>query len=421
MHREIVIDQNVLEEFIQSIEQNEDNILYDYKGKSNQILLQSQLVNEIEKFLTKQFPTQTARLKEYIKAYVRAAFELKESAVVIRKNGNLFIKIIDESVRKPIAVEDKNSIKNRYNGIKEEELKSFYDEFFADGGNKHFFYEIAKEFVHRYFHTKKITNDEYEKNIFSYIQKITLEKLMTIYDDEEDFFLGFAGYIFRIHFKDVFSYLSELILDEIAISNPYMIDFLNYYSQDILVAKGLKYKIPHIEAENGLRWTVPSMLSIVKIYTKAKQSIQELKKERSNLQKKVQNFYVNGLSPIKNNEMLLNEKVGLEIEIEQTIRTIHTLNDRVEIVKDEEKKSAIRERILQEQERLQSLKTKREETLQKVVKQSGLSQYILLQKELDTASRKLQRETKVLKQNETAYNSIKNSLVKALISKKSRL
>jgi hypothetical protein len=59
--------------------------------------------------------------------------------------------------------------------------------------------------------------------------------------------------------------------------------------------------------------------------------------------------------------------------------------------------------------------------LQKVVKQNGLSEYIALQKELDTLNRKLQREKKILKQNSEAYDSIKSSLVKALISKKSVL
>jgi hypothetical protein len=198
-------------------------------------------------------------------------------------------------------------------------------------------------------------------------------------------------------------------------------NFLNYYSQDILVVQGIKYKVPHIEADNGLRWTVPSMLSIIKIYTKAKLSIQTLKKDKITFQKKVQKFYVNGLSPIKNNEILLNEKTGIEIEIEHSIRIIHTLNDRLDMSTREEKKKLIQEDILKEKEKLQEYKKHKEEILRKVVKQNGLATYVTLQKELDLVSRKLQREKKILKQNEDAYNSIKSSLVKALISKKSRL
>ena len=125
---------------------------------------------------------------------------------------------------------------------------------------------MAQDFVQTYLIRKKILNEEYEKYVFSYIHTTTFENLTKIYDNNDAFFMGFAGYIFRIHFKEVFQYVSELILDQIAISNKHLIEFLNYYSQDILLIQNIKYKIPHIEADNGLRWTVPSMLSIVKIY-----------------------------------------------------------------------------------------------------------------------------------------------------------
>ncbi len=421
MNRQIEIDEEILDGFVAIIEKYEDGVLYDYKGKENQILLKSTLVSRITEFLFQNIPLPKDAQKDLIKAYIRAAFELTQNAVVISKNGNLFIKIIDETVQKKVDQKDKNTVKNRYNGIKEEELKSFYDEFFEEDTNKNFFFEVAKEFVHKYFIVKKISNDEFEKNVFAYIHAITLDKLIMIYDDEDGFFLGFAGYIFRIHFKEVFTYITELILDEIAISNRYMMDFLNYYSQDVLVVKGIKYKIPHIEANNGLRWTVPSMLSIVKIYTKAKTSIIELKKEKSSFQKRVQKFYVNGLSPIKSNEMLQSQKASLEIEIEHSNRSINILSDKLDITKNEEKKKILKEEILKEQEKRKQLKEKKEETVQKVVKQNGLTEYIALQKELDTLNRKLQREKKILKQNEEAYTSIKNALVKALISKKSRL
>jgi len=422
MHKKIEINDEILDNFIELVEKFEDDILYDYNGKENQILIKSRLVEKISSFLQSYTSTEnTYTLPDLIKAYIRAAFELNSNSVVISKNGNIFIKIIDETVKREVPQEEKNTVKNRFNGVNEEELKSFYDEFFKDNENNTFFLDVAKEFVSRYFLIKKISNDEYEKNVFAYIHAITLEKLVAMYDDDDGFFLGFAGYIFRLHFKEVFEYISELILDELAASNQYMMDFLNYYSQDILVIQGIKYKIPHIEAENGLRWSVPSMLSIVKIYTKAKHTILELKLQRNILQNKVEKFYVNGVSPIKNNELLEHEKTSIEIQIEETTRRINALNDRYDITKDTEKKAIIKEDLLKKQEILKTLRKKREDTLKKVVKKSGLAQYMTLQKELDSLNRKLQREKKIIKQNEESYKTIKSSLVKALISKKSKL
>jgi len=421
MHKQITIDEDILDNFVEFLEAHEDDIIYNYKGKNNQILINSSLVKHIVHFIKKQKTLKEESLSDFVKAYIRAAFELTNNSVVISKNGHIFIKIIDETVKKQIPEEEKNTVKNRYNGIKEEELESFYKEFFEEEENQHFFFEIAQEFFEKNFIEKKISNDEYEKKAFSYIHNLTLKKLMEIYDDEDGFFLGFAGYIFRIHFKEVFTYLAEFILDEFALSNQHILDFLNYYAQDILVIGGEKYKVPHIEAENGLRWTVPSMLSIVKIYTKAKKNIIMLKKERNALQQEVQKFYINGLSPIKNNELLKAKKINLEIQIEELSRKINKQKNRLETTKNEEKKKIIREDILRKQEQRNALRKQREKVLKNIVKKSSLTQYMILQKELDTLSRKLQREKKVIKQNEEAYNSIKTSLVKALISKKSKI
>jgi len=419
MHKQIEINEHILDDFIELLENQEEDIIYDYKGKSNQILIKSSLVKHIVHFIKKQNSKES--LSDLVKAYIRAAFELTNNSVVISKNGHIFIKIIDETVKKQVAEEEKNTVKNRYNGIEEEELESFYKEFFEDEENKNFFFHVAQEFFKKYFIERKISNDEYEKKAFSFIHNITLQKLIEIYDEEDDFFVGFAGYIFRLHFKEVFSYIAEMILDEFALSNQYILDFLNYYAQDVLVIQGEKYKVPHIEAENGLRWTVPSMLSIVKIYTKAKNNISLLKRERQELQQKVQKFYINGLSPVKSNELLKAEKTSLEIQIDELVRKIHKLKDRLETVKNDERKKILREDIFTKQEQLNSLRKQKEKVIKNIVKKNNLFQYLELQKELDTITRKLQREKKILKQNEEAYNSIKTSLVKALISKKSKL
>jgi len=139
MHRQIKINEQILDTFVELIENHEAHVLYDYKGKENQILLQAALVTRITTFLDKNLTTSKYPLKDLIKAYIRAAFELHDNAVVINRNSNIFIKIIDESVQKKVDEKDKNTVKNRYNGVNEEELKSFYEEFFAQDENKNFF------------------------------------------------------------------------------------------------------------------------------------------------------------------------------------------------------------------------------------------------------------------------------------------
>ena len=421
MHTKIEIDETILDDFIELLQQHESDIVYDYNGKSNQILIKSSLVTLVLSFIQKHLPQTSFSETDLTKAYIRAAFELQSNSVVISKNGNIFIKIIDESVKKQIAPEDQNTVKNRYNGIDEDELYSFYKEFFEDQENQNFFFTIAKEFVERYFHTKQISHEEYEQKVFAYIHNITLQKLTDMYDDEDGFFLGFAGYVFRIHFKEVFNHIAELILEGFAQADQYMIDFLNYYAQDILVINGEKYKVPHIEAENGLRWNVPSMLSIVKIYTRSKQNIKQLNQERALLEEEVQKYYANGLSPVKNNELQMKKQRALEIAIQESSKKIKRLQESLENITKDERKKIIQADIFKQQDALKELRKEREVVIKRIIKKETLNKYITLQKDLDTIKRKLQREHKILQQNEEAYSSIKNALVKALISKKSKI
>jgi len=421
MHKNIAIDEELLDEFVAIIEEHEDDLIYDYKGKENQILLKSPLVRKLATFIHEHLESEEYTLKDIVKAYIRAAFELSDNAVVINKSGHIFIKIIDETVQQKVDEKDKNTVKNRYNGVNEDELKSFYTEFFDDEENSEFFQEVAQEFVTTYLLKKKISNEEYEQYVFSYIHKIILNKFLEIYDDDENFFLGFAGYVFRIHFKEVFELIAELILDEVAIANPVITDFLSYYTHDILVINGTKYKIPPIEAENGLRWTIPSMLSVVKIHTKTKHTIKALTQKRDKLKKEVERFYVNGLSPIKSNERLQTKKHALDTKIEKLTFQLNRFNEKLEKATEALNIKNIKEEIYFIKEKLRELRVSREDIVKKTVKQQELIKYISLQKELDSINRKLQREKKTLEQNAEAYSSIRKALAKALISKKTPL
>jgi len=66
---------------------------------------------------------------------------------------------------------------------------------------------------------------------------------------------------------------------------------------------------------------------------------------------------------------------------------------------------------------LQEKKDLSEESIDKGI----LSQYTHMQKEIDSISRQLKREQRIIAQNKNAYQSIRESLIKALISKKQLL
>ena len=261
------------------------------------------------------------------------------------------------------------------NAIKDE-MESFHIEFFEDIQKQNFFPLIAQEFIGKYFHKKQITNDIYEKNIFAYIDSITLEHLVSLYDNSDGFFQGFAGYLFRIHFKEVFEYIADLMLDEISMANTHMIEFLNYYASDIIVVGGEKYKVPIIEAKSGLRWNVISMLSIAKIYTQTAKFIKVLQTSIFKMKKNIASLHIDGLSPIEYHTAFIKTRQTLESKILTTNR---------------------------------------------MISQKRIKMYQALQHDMDILIREVTAKQRIIKQNVEAYESMRSSLVQALTSKKKKL
>ena len=414
------ISSEQLDSIIEVIESNNELIQYDYKGKENQILIPSVIVDEINRLLL-SIGLYKDEFKECIKLAIKRGFELSSSDIVISKNGEFFIKLFEKTKKHEVDEKDKDTIANRYNGIDEEELELFYDEFFADSENKNFFASVAIEFVDTYLNDKKISNDMYEKNVFSYIHTITFENLVAMYDDSDGFFTGFAGYIFRIHFNDVFEHIADILLDEISMSNSHIIEFLKYYSQDIIVAGGKKYKVPSMEAQDGLRWNVGSMLSISRMYTKSKKMIKTLQKNIVDMNTEIKKLYIGNLTPLEYQTSQVQKRQSFDDDIIKYNKKIEKYLDNLNLSDNESEKKTIKKEIHFIKEDINRLKEEKNNLIEDSVNQGSARQYTKLQKELDSLTRQLKREQLIITQNKDSYKSIRESLIKALISKKQAL
>ncbi|WP_041675427.1 hypothetical protein [Sulfurimonas autotrophica] len=410
-----------LDDVIQLINDNEDLIAYNYKGKDNQLLMSKELVDAIYAFIEKNKPDNIDE-KELLKVVIRQAFELSKNDVVVSRSGQIFIKIFDEKTKQDVKEKDVGTVAGRYNGFSEEELHDFYQEFFADEENKDFFQFIAKEFFQKYFVEHPINNEIYEKYVFSYIKQIIAEQLDAMYDDDNDgFFQGFSGYIFRIHFKEVFEHIADLMLYEISINNNYIIKFLKYYSLNILVVGGKKYKIPSLETEDGLRWNVVSMLSIAKVYTKSKKNLDKFKKEMNKIKKEMSQFYVEGLSPLEYNALAYDKITNLEKDIEDQKLELEKNYDSLELSTDENEDKKIKRDIIRIKSHTGTMVNQKREIFNSMISKARFHQYANLQKELESLQKEYKKEKKVILQNQKAYMSMRNSLVKALTEKRQLL
>lgn len=409
-----------LDSIINIIDENEDLIEYDYNDKKDLICLSKELTLKLTHFVN-HITNEEINKKELLKYAIREAFELKDSDIIIIKNGQTFIKIFDLSNYREVAESEKNTIAERYNGIDEDCLVSFYKNFFIKDENKNFFYEVAEQFVETYLLEKRIDNVTYEKYVFSFVQSIILEHLEKAFDNNQEFFKGFSGYVFRIHFKEVFGYIANMILTEISASNKHMIEFLKYYSLNIVVIDGQKYKVPEIEADNGLKWSVSSMMSIVKIYIKTDQSIDLLISKKDKLQDSINDLYINGISPMEHNSILTKEMDELSQDIAYLAKKLNLHTDSLDLSKSEQEKENLKNDIKKIKLDMQLKREEHSKLLANMVNKSDLYRYNNTKKDIDALTRQEKREEKILEQNESAFLSIKNSLIKALTSKRTLL
>jgi len=405
---------------VKIIQMNNNLVQYDYLGKENQILISKELVNKINAFASVN-EDDKEYLKELARQSIRKAFELLDTDIVICKQGQFFIKLLDKTKIKKVEEKDKGTISGRFNGVDEEELKSFYDEFFLNEDNKEFFPLVAKEFVEKFFKKQRIKNDDYEKNVFGYIQTIVFEHFISMYDNSDGFFQGFSGYVFRINFKTVFEYIADIILDEISMSNNYMIEFLKYYSQNVIVENGKRYKVPALEAPGGLQWNVVSMLSIAKIYTKTQKVVITLQSDIKEIDSEMSALYVDDLSPVEYQAVFIKKRQIIEDKISEVTNKLDKYFDSLELAKNDVEKENLEDDIRDIQNTIDNLRDDKRELAKKIIHQNVIKQYGELVKEKEFITLQLRKEQKIISKNKEAYLSMRNSLVKALISKKQQL
>lgn len=405
---------------INIIEEHPDSVLQEYHGKKDQIYIEHTLRDQICDY-TKSITDEKVNAKELVRFSVRQALSLKDQDLIMLKSDCIFVKLCDTSKRHKVTQEELNTIANRYNGLTEEEMITFNREHFSNKPLKEiktFFLVTAKLFIEKYFLKYNINNFDYEKRVFPYVLDIITKQLINKFDNCEEFFKGFAGYLFRMHFEEVFSNIAELILIEIANSNENMIDFLKYYSLDIIVIEGKKYRVPNLETDGELRWNVSTMLSIVKIYIRTMQQIKELQSSIDDKDTRIISLSIDGLTPLE-----YNEKITLDIKKHTEVLLYHQekldrVYDSLKLTKSPESKQELQDAIRVIKKQIQGLQKEKSALLQKVVTRFDLNNFIQLDKEVNSLQRTLAKEKKILEQNRDSFLSIKNALVKALISKK---
>lgn len=400
----------------QLIDANPKSVHHNYQGREDIVYIDEKLTKLLVDHVLLSIDDSSS-LRDTIKLVVREVFELYESDMVFLKNDAIFIKLFDDAKVVKIEPQEQDSIKNRYNGIDVAELEFFYDNFFIKDSDG-FFQSVAKEFVGRYIIEKKITNMVYEKSVFPSVQMIISEFLMSRFDHSAEFMKGFAGFVFRKHFNEVFEHMADNILYEIGVSNRFVIEFLKYYALNAVVVDGKKYRVPAIEASGGMRWNVASMISVVKVYIKTQNSLSGVKSKKDRLQNSIALLMVDSMPPLEYNNAIRATINNILQDYLDVSAELGEYQKELLAAKDEQKSKVLRSRIVVLQEELRDLDEERNMFEDKFVGKAGIQKYNGFKKEMDGLKRLEKKEEQIIAQNRAAFVAMRHSLAKALMSKK---
>ena len=406
----------------QLLDENETLIYEEYNGKSDQILIDAKLVTKLHEALASQI-TDANLQKEILKKLLRDILQLEPQDLLIFKNGHIFIKLVSE-LKQDIPEGRQSSNEARYNGYDEKELIAFYNDFFTDEEVTDLIDKVAEKFIKKYIIQKSISNDEYEKRVFAYIKELFCEFLQKRFENEDEFLLGFAGYIFRINFERVFMRIAAMMLEKMAKGNQKIVMFLEYYSNEVIIQNGQKYQVPPIESKNGHRWKIVSIIPIVRVYFTTLESIAQLKNKIENLKKETAKFGApaDGTSLLDQQKEIKLRIQTLTNELNEKLNAIEKMyNDVMTQNLSPTEKRELKKRISFEKNEADKLKSEKQRYEKMLLPSGTLASYQQVQRELDALKRELRNKTRLLEQNAPSYEEIKAALVRALIQKKKKI
>ena len=299
-----------------------------------------------------------------------------------------------------------------------EKLKLFYLQNFSEKEMEVLCFDVGQIIVEKYFLSDVIDNTTYEKDIFKIIKKILILKLNNSFNLTMEFNALLSVYIFKKHFKLIFSYLAERIMVEIGYSNYEVMNFLKYYSLDVILVDKIKYMVPQIKEENGPRWNVTSMQGILKIYVKTQEQLTDTLRYLADLETQAHSYFINGINPYQHNEQVEKRFQNLEVRINENIQRIDIVHDSLFILKEEDEIVRANEELQLYQKQRAHLRELKAQLTKEKIKQFKILTYESTLKKIEIIQREIKPKEKIIQQNKESYLSIKNALMRALISKK---
>lgn len=388
--------ESLLKPVINILNDNQNLIQYPYLDRNDQIAITDDLTKMIDLQISEYLEIEER--KKLIRSATRRALDLNEKDIILFLKDKIVIKIFKkiDNLNPQVSHPKKRDVSEyRYKGYNYEELEHYYNEFFSDFKIEKFLEELNIFLLKNEFDFGVINNTYFEKYSLSLINSVICKKLEDTIEEHNDFITGFAGFIFRRHFSDIFEKICKGLIEKILSNDENAKSFFGYYNGETVVLEGKRYLLPSIVSENGEKWNTSSAIVSSNVWVNADKTIKIAQSKFDFAVEKLEKLIKMHTKALEKYETLIKKRDAVDEEI---VILKEKLNQDMQSLKLEGEDS-------QKSENLKT-KIKKDSALEEKLKQMMISFAPLIQE----AYQKVQEQEKECKKQKEIVDSLQKEL-----------
>ena len=424
-------DSKHLNTIIEIIRNNRRSIEYPYHDREDQMAILGKIRRHINAQIIET--DEAVNKKELVRYAIKQALQLDERDVVIHLRKIYIVKLFKKNLHlNPEAKDPKpiNKDEKRFHGYNADDLSNHYNELISDLDIESFLDNVMALLFAGKLNFDEITNNYYEANVLTLIRYAIAEELKQYVSKNQDYLLGFAGYIFRNNFEAIHERIAIEIFEQVSIKNKNAETFLNYYSGTILVENGNRYAMPELSTPDGKRWNIASITATATMWLRTRHQEKKSVADFQNLeaeyiqvatlydttskqyeqQSEALDKYTQQLGIMQNE--IVHARKNFKLKEDGNLNKKETTQISKFVQQSQQKMITIEEKILKTEPMCRDLQNEAKKLKIRYLDLKTRKQVI----ELDLRTLK-----KNLSINSDAFHSVLHSLVQALIQRKKRI
>lgn len=230
------------------------NGVYATSGREDLLVVDEALCQKLWELVRSHSPAVDGR--DAVRRALRKAYGLSGRDAIIFLNRRVYVRLFVEPEKQTYG-----KVERRFGGLPPEELERLKNEIFKDSVASAL-QEILNGLLEKELNFSVVTNELYEKGSLLWIQAKIVDHLQGRMDHDREVLEAFAAYLLRENFQMIHEELAQALLEKVMEGDDGAERFIKYYSGDVAVFEGQKYRLPEIIDRTDMRWNFSTIKAV---------------------------------------------------------------------------------------------------------------------------------------------------------------